>query len=264
MIREVVLIGSGRVATHLGVAIRQSGIRVAQVVGRHPDAVSVLAHQLSASALMWDALAGIYPGAPLYILAISDDAIPEVSKQLARYLPASALVVHTSGATPWSAIDAHFRKRGVLYPLQTFTETQALDFRNIPLCLDLSDESSYQDLEELASNLSERVEWMDESQRAVLHLGAVFANNFTNHLMDKAFSILRKQNIPSRLLLPLMQETVRKLKTMDPHAAQTGPARRKDLATLDKHRQLLASDYPELRPLYDQLTSSILESFSKE
>ncbi|NRB62705.1 MAG: DUF2520 domain-containing protein [Saprospiraceae bacterium] len=265
MIKSIVLIGSGRVAHHLGHALYNQGLQLVQIVGRNSSTTAQLALELESVAVGLDNLQLMDIHADMYIIAVSDSAIAKVSSTLAQLLPDHALVVHTSGATPLSKIDRHFKYRGVFYPLQTFSRDQVVDFREVPICLDTASTGHHRaELERLAQSLSRYVVWLNEEQRAVLHLAAVFVNNFTNHLFGVASQILASKAINFSLLKPLIAETIRKLDNLPPPEAQTGPAVRNDQSTIEKHQELLQQIHPEFLDIYQLLTRSIQDLHSND
>jgi predicted short-subunit dehydrogenase-like oxidoreductase (DUF2520 family) len=184
----------------------------------------------------------------LVILAVADDAISEVSSQIK-----APLVVHTSGGVSITKLQNVGRK-GVFYPLQTFTKDQTVDFLNIPICLEVSKKSDIELLEKIASLLSNNVYHIDSEQRKRIHVAAVFVNNFVNHMYTIAYDICKEHNIPFDILQPLIQETALKIQQITPKEAQTGPAKRKDVQTLEKHLLLLQQQQQEI---YTKLTQSI-------
>lgn len=191
------------------------------------------------------------------ILAVSDQVITEVSKLLPFQ---NQLVVHTSGSTSFSAID-HKHKRGVFYPLQTFSKTKEIDFAQIPILIEAEKKEDLNILRQLAQTISSNVQELNGLQRQNLHVAAVFACNFTNHLYTLANEICKNHNIDFQLLQPLIEETTQKIKTISPKEAQTGPAKRKDFTTLEKHLSLL--DKPIQKEIYQLLTQSI-QAYDKE
>lgn len=191
------------------------------------------------------------------ILAVSDRAISEVSKLLSFE---NQLVVHTSGSTSFSAI-AEKHKRGVFYPLQTFSKTKEINFEHIPILIETENENDFQILNELAKIISKNVQKLNGLQRQNLHIAAVFACNFTNHLYALSAEICKNHDIDFQLLFPLIEETTQKIKNMSAKEAQTGPAKRNDLITLEKHISLL--DKPFQKEIYQLLTQSI-QAYEKE
>lgn len=195
--------------------------------------------------------------AELCIIAVSDNAITEVSARLAELLPGDAIVVHTSGTTPLSAISLHHSHAGVFYPLQTFSKGVELDYSEIPFFIEATDSASEQLLMDTARQISHEVHHADSEKRRHLHLGSVVACNFTNHLCTLSSEYLDKHDIDFRLLLPLLEETTRKLKAMPPAKAQTGPAARHDTATISRHMEMLDADN-KLREIYRIMSESIM------
>lgn len=258
---NIVLIGAGRVATKLGSALMKAkaGFRVLQVFNRSSENGQKLSDMLRAEYV--SCTDQITSDADLYIIAVKDGAISEVARKLHDSIHAKSNVVHVSGATPTSVLSSYFEKCGCFYPLQTFSHEKEVDFRQVPICI----YSSHPQLEKLllniASNISAHVHRVDDQQRSVLHVAAVFANNFTNHLFHKAKDILDKANLPFSLLRPLVDETVEKIKCLDPRSAQTGPAARDDKLTMQKHLELLDYD-PSLRSIYETLSESISKTHS--
>lgn len=256
---RICLIGPGKVGSHLGAAFVAAGHTITQVFSRNPDTATHYAEAFGASPC--HQYNQLQQGADLYLLTISDDAIEPVACELAKQLDKQSFVVHSSGATPRSVLDAHFERSGVFYPLQSFSPGRTPDFAHIPLCVDARMDEDSELLLDLAQSLSHSVHRVSDAQRAALHVAAVFANNFTNHLFAQAAAILEKENLPFELLLPLIQETVEKIKTQDPLSMQTGPAVRGDQETMKRHQLYLNKHFPGSAALY-QLLSQRISFFS--
>jgi predicted short-subunit dehydrogenase-like oxidoreductase (DUF2520 family) len=253
MAESVVLLGTGNVAYHLAKHLKASAVSVL-VWGRTPEAVRSLGSDLGVATA--EKMAEIPVHADLYILAVSDGAIAVLAEQLRAYLPADALVVHTSGATPAGVLEPHFATYGVFYPLQTFSRGREVAMRQVPFCLWTSAPEDYTVLDTLAQKLSDTVVPVDDAQRQQLHLAAVFVNNFTNYLQHVSQSLLAEKALPPSLLQPLLRETVAKLETLSPVTAQTGPARRGDASTQARHLALL-EDHPAWAEIYRLLSAAI-------
>ena len=254
---KVVIIGSGNVAQHLIAAFKN-----AQILGSDIDLIQVYSRQTaSVSHLLnldqitndLDTLAE----ADLYIIAVSDDAIGAISSQLPFK---NRLVVHTSGSVPLHALDEDNRK-GVFYPLQTFTKNKAVDFKIIPICLESENATDYQLLDKVAKSISEKVFAINSEQRKALHVAAVFVNNFTNHLYQIGQEICEENQVPFEILKPLIAETANKIIVLSPEEAQTGPAKRNDTITIEAHEAFL-SNKNHLK-IYKILTQSIQENGKK-
>ncbi len=244
---KITIIGSGNVAQHLIDAFAKSNaVEIIQVFSRTQKQISPL---LDTSKITndWNALAE----ADLYIIAVSDDAIADVSSQLPFE---NRLVVHTSGSASLTSLDSKNRK-GVFYPLQTFTKGKAIDFKTIPFCLEAQLESDYALLEKVASAISYSIHKIDSHQRKALHVAAVFVNNFTNYLYQLGNDICQENHVSFDILKPLILETAEKLLTISPKDAQTGPAKRNDIKTIEAHESFLSNKNQST--IYKILTQSI-------
>ena len=254
---KVSIIGSGNVAQHLIVALQNSIINDAemelvQVFARQKSTIS---HLLDFNKITddWSTLAE----ADLYIIAVSDDAISAVSEQIPYK---NKLVVHTSGGISLEAIASNNRK-GVFYPLQTFSKNKAVNFKIIPICIESQNASDYQLLQKVAQTISDSVFGINSEQRKALHLAAVFVNNFTNHLYKIGNDICIENNVPFEILKPLIQETAEKITQLSPNEAQTGPAIRNDKETINAHLSFLSDE--NQKNIYKILTQSIQNNGKK-
>ena len=201
-------------------------------------------------------LADIDAEADLYLLAVSDEAIVPVARALYQLGLKDKLLIHTSGATPAAVLRPFSRRFGVFYPLQTFSRERAIDFSKIPICIQANRTDDETRLLRLGQRLSRSVHRIDDRQRAVLHVAAVFANNFSNHLFEISAQVLEREDLPFDLLRPLIEETAAKVQTQRPADMQTGPAIRGDRTTIERHLDFL-DDQPRLRALYRSLTELI-------
>ncbi len=249
---NVVLLGSGNVATHFGKALVGAGHRVVQVFSRNLAHASLLAEALNADAI--DHVSGIDTKSDIYIIAVKDDAIEEVALQLPAFL--KGIVVHTAGSMDIHVFATRFQKYGVVYPVQTFSKSKTIDFSTIPIAVEASDDRVYTELEALTSGLSQCVFPCSSVQRLSLHVAAVFACNFTNHLYAVASDILQRHHLAFDLIRPLILETAEKVMDHEPRDVQTGPAIRRDESTIRKHLALLVSE-PDLSELYASLSDRL-------
>jgi predicted short-subunit dehydrogenase-like oxidoreductase (DUF2520 family) len=258
--QKATLIGAGKLAHHLGLRLTQQGVAVNQVYSRTKKKAQQLAKLLKAKAT--NHLEEIESGADLYIIAVSDSAIEIVAAELAKTIdPSKAFVVHTSGATLSLVLKPYFKHYGVFYPLQSFSMEKEPDFTNIPICIDAHHKADKNKLEVLAHRISNKVFTINDEQRAVLHVAAVFVNNFTNVLYQSAAELVESKNIPFDLLRPLLLETALKVQAHQPKDMQTGPAIRKDSNTIKKHLSFLKKEHPELFLVYLQLTQLLYPDF---
>lgn len=250
---KVSIIGSGNVAQHLIQAFQSNpAIELVQVFARNPKNVTNL--------LDSDRITSDYTQlqqADLYIIAVSDDAIAEVSENLALN---NQLVVHTSGTVTLNAL-ANKNRRGVFYPLQTFSKDKAVNFKTIPICIEAENEKDTTTLKLIANAISDAVYDINSEQRKALHVAAVFVNNFVNHLYQIGNEICDANTIPFAILKPLIQETANKIATLSPKAAQTGPAKRNDISTIAAHQQFLTDE--NQAAIYNLLTQSIQDNGKK-
>jgi len=247
---KIVCLGSGNVATHMAKALKESGQDLVQVWSKTLSNAVVLAEMLDAEAI--DDLSKINQHADLYLIAVKDDAIEEVAKSLDQV---TGLVVHTSGSTPLEVLKG-LRHYGVLYPLQTFSKDKALNFRQVPLCIEAGEAGSLKQIKTIADLLSDRVYEVGTDQRKILHLAAVFACNFTNHLYQLSAQLLESNGLDFELLKPLIEETAAKIQSAPPKDVQTGPAVRDDQKTLSAHLDLMTGE-PNLQRIYTILSESI-------
>ncbi|AII51448.1 Rossmann-like and DUF2520 domain-containing protein [Hymenobacter sp. APR13] len=252
---RVIVIGAGRVASQLAPALRHAGHQLAGIWSRTPATAAVLAATVPGTPALLTPDFATLPLADLYLLAVPDAAIPAVLAQ-ARF-PAGALVAHTSGTVPLSVFEAlpHV-VGGVFYPLQTFSAGRILDWRAVPLCIEGATPAAQDLLLALGHTLSGSVQVVGTPQRQAIHIAAVFACNFTNHLLGISHALLAQEQLPLALLAPLLHETVEKALANPPFTVQTGPAARHDAPTLARHQAAL-TDYPAWLAVYNALTSSI-------
>lgn len=189
--------------------------------------------------------------ADVYIIGIPDDSIAAFSETLPFK---NKLVVHTSGGVSMELLSTKNR-RGVFYPLQTFSKQREVNFSTIPICIEAEGENDLNVLKDLGEAISENVVKISSEKRARLHLAAVFVNNFTNYLYEIGSEILKEDDLPFDLLKPLILETASKIETLSPRGAQTGPARRNDIKTIEKHLHLLENS--ENKKFYELFTEAL-------
>ena len=249
---NIVLLGSGKVATQIGKALHNAGIPVAQVYSPTLEHAQTLAMQVHAKAI--SELTELTKNADVYIISVKDDAILGLVDQLDL---GDKLVLHTSGSTAMDVLKAASTHYGVLYPLQTFSFDKAVDFSQVPIAVEASSPEIAKQLEALAHKLSPKIIQMTSEQRLILHIAAVFACNFSNHLYAIAEQLLENKGISFDYLRPLIAETAANVQQALPSEVQTGPAIRKDEKILQKHLDFL-KEQPPLQEIYRLLSQSIV------
>jgi len=254
--KTVTVIGAGSLAHALVPALVEQGLEIKQVISKHLESADLLAKKVQA--FPSDCICEIVY-ADLILLCIPDTDIEAVTQEISYYFEIEdvhPLFCHCSGST---SIDSLFpaQRRAVLYPLQTFSKNKKINWKEVPIFLEANQESDLQLLNELAHQLSTKVQILSSEKRQFVHLGAVFVSNFVNALAQMGTKIADNNNFPFEYYLPLMQEVIEKLQVMPASQAQTGPAIRKDEKTLNLHRQLIQNQIPELSEIYQVLTEFI-------
>jgi predicted short-subunit dehydrogenase-like oxidoreductase (DUF2520 family) len=251
-ISSVVMIGAGNLAFHFAQAISDAGMEIIQVFSRTEASASRLGNLLGCN--YTTERSGISGEGDLYILSLSDKAIVDFAGEL--NFPGK-LVVHTSGGLKMDLLKSVTRSYGVIYPVQTFSKEKEVDFAHIPLCIEAVDKSVKSTLFDFSGKISSALYSLETDQRMKLHVAAVFACNFVNHMYSIASDILDSENLPFDLIKPLIQETADKINELSPSVAQTGPAKRNDQLVIEKHLDLLSFS-PEYQKIYREMTESII------
>ena len=243
---SVVILGSGNVALQLIRAfLKIDTINLKQVYTRNQEDINTLKVSIDTTNDI-----SLLKQADITIIAVSDDAISSISTHIKN-----SFVVHTSGSVDMKSLN-NIGRKGVFYPLQSFSKKKKVDFKNIPICLESETKEDLLKLEELVSLLQSKSYILSSHQRKKIHVAAVFANNFSNHMYTIANEICEKYNIPFDILHPLIEETSDKIKNITPKKAQTGPAKRNDAETIENHLNLLSEKQQEI---YLKITQSIQE-----
>lgn len=258
MIENIVMIGSGNLATQLALALIEKGIHVKQVYSRSLESARILAEKVNAG--FTNDLLQLDTEADLYVIAVKDPAIQEVLENIR--LRENQMIVHTAGSVPMNILEGFTSNYGVFYPLQTFSKSRKVDFSDIPICIEANHPSNLMKLEELGKRLSETVSQINSDERKTLHLAAVFTNNFVNHFYSIGADILHDKKLDFELLKPLIRETAAKIETLHPVEAQTGPAKRNDQTIIGQHLKML-QDKPEYQKIYSFVTESIFQVHQK-
>lgn len=257
MIKNIVFIGSGNVASHLAQAISNAGLNNLGFYSRNKETASQLASKHQAS---WGGIHEILVhDADLIIISVPDHGIEEVISKIPL---TKAMIVHTSGSIDMQILAKKHTRIGVFYPLQTFSKDKELDYSNIPIMIEAQQANDLKALEKLALSITKKVYKIDSAQRKKIHIAAIFSSNFTNYLFHIAADLLSKDDIPFEVIQPLIAETVDKLKELHPYDAQTGPAARSDRETIENHLQDL-KDIPEYHEIYQLMSHHIIKSRKK-
>jgi predicted short-subunit dehydrogenase-like oxidoreductase (DUF2520 family) len=260
MRREVTVsfIGSGNLAWHLAPALDNVGFVVKEVYSRNPRHAEQLTSRLY-QAEVKASLDFSTSNSSVFIIAVSDDAIRSIAQEI--ILPEEAILVHTSGSQPLSELEFSATPNlGVFYPLQSFSKQKKVDFKNIPIFIESQNQETDELLQLMAKAIGNQVMKIGSGDRVALHVAAVFASNFTNHMLAISKSILQQNSLDFEWLKPLVTETIQKSLAIGPNNAQTGPASRGDLEILDKHLAFLKDD-ESVAELYKVISQHIVDNY---
>ena len=252
-IQKLSIIGTGNAGFHLAKALTSKGITVSHVYGRNKETVQAFKELFGSSIVEKP---NDLPIDHTILLCVSDDSIAHLLNELNPHYA----IAYTSGAVNIDSLP-HRERLGVFYPLQTFSKNIELDYSSIPFFIESNNELFQNKLFELASSISNSVTLADSKQRENLHLSAVWVNNFTNHILFQAQEIAKKNNVDFNHLVPLLEETINKLKFKSPFDAQTGPARRGDYKTIEHQLSKLNDDQ---KKIYQLITDSIINTYKND
>lgn len=256
--QSISFVGSGSVAWHLAPALDNAGFVVNEVYSQNPKHAEQLTSRLYQAEVKATLDFSTSPSS-IFIIAVTDDAIKTIAQEI--ILPEDAFLIHTSGSRPLGDLQfAATANIGVLYPLQTFSKQKKIEFKNIPLFIESNNEEANELLQLIGNSISTQVKKIASEERKALHVAAVFASNFTNHLLSISKSILEKNSLEFEWLKPLIQETIQKSLSLEPENAQTGPAKRGDLETLDMHLDFLKED-PQVSEIYQLISQHIIDRY---
>jgi predicted short-subunit dehydrogenase-like oxidoreductase (DUF2520 family) len=246
------IIGAGNLATRVALELHNKGIEIVQVYSRTVTSALTLARLVGC--IYNTNPEKIIQEADIYLISVSALAVTEV---LSKINFNNKLVVHTAGSIPMSELAKYSKNYGVFYPLQTFSKFRDVNFAKVPFCIEANSPENEKVLCDLASLISRDVRIVTSEQRKQLHLAAVFACNFVNHMYAIAHEVIQEKDLPFDILLPLITETASKVKSLTPRAAQTGPAVRKDKNIINEHLSMMKD--ARLKKLYSSITDSIYE-----
>lgn len=248
---SIVMIGAGHVATNMARAFFKKGYIISGIYSRKIENAQLLAQKTRSRA--FESVEELPANASLYIISVADDAIEKLA---GKFKHVRGMVVHTSGSTSINVFKGQFAHYGVLYPLQTFNKEKPLDFNAIPLFIEASDKPAGKFLYQLATSLSGKVIELSSVERIKMHVAAVFACNFSQHMATMAAKLMKETGIDYSMLFPLIKQTTEKMMTDNPAEYQTGPAVRNDEKTILKHIDLLADD-EKMMKLYSFVSDHI-------
>jgi predicted short-subunit dehydrogenase-like oxidoreductase (DUF2520 family) len=258
---SVSVIGSGNLAWHLAPALDNAGFAVREVYSRNPTHAEALVERLY-QAEVKASLDFSTSTSSVFIIASSDDIIQEIVREIV--LPEDAILVHTSGGQPLNVLGyAATPNLGVFYPLQTFSKARKIEFSDIPIFVESENSVTEKLLMAMARSISSSVFKITSHDRQALHVSAVFAANFTNHMLLLAQEVMKENSLSFDWLKPLITEMLTKSLTIGPENAQTGPARRGDFETLDKHMEFL-KDNESAAELYKLISQDIVDRYGDE
>lgn len=247
---RIVFIGAGNLATCVSLEMQRAGMTISQIFSRTPESAESLAKKLNCQ---WTTnTEELMPDADLYVFSLKDSALQDVIQQVK---PNDGLWVHTAGSVPMNVFEGYAKRYGVFYPLQTFSKKRRVKLDGTPIFLEVSDPDDLKMLKKIATALSGNTQELDSKKRESLHLAAVFACNFTNHMYVLASKILEEQDIPYNVLLPLITETAEKISELPPSMAQTGPATRFDKNIMGKQLAMLTD--PSMQTIYKLISQNI-------
>jgi predicted short-subunit dehydrogenase-like oxidoreductase (DUF2520 family) len=249
---QIVIIGSGNVATVLGRLCKQRGHEIVQVVSRNVANAKLLADELNCAYADYNEK--LNDSAGLYMLAVADTALQELNSRISL---GNKLILHTAGSVTKDVLKGISNKYGVLYPLQSLRKEMEYE-TDIPFLIDGNTTDAITLVEDFAKTLSANVTKTTDEERLKLHVAAVMVSNFTNHLYALAEDFCKKEQVDFALLAPLIKETAYRIQKFSPAAVQTGPAVRNDMFTIEKHLRILTG-HPQLKYIYIKLTDSIMK-----
>jgi predicted short-subunit dehydrogenase-like oxidoreductase (DUF2520 family) len=251
-IKDIVIIGSGNLATNLVPALYKAGKNIVCLYSRTIANAKILAVQCNAK--YTDIIEEVPKNADLYIIAVDDKSIKEISEKINDV---KGIIVHTSGSISMNVLSSGIKNFGVFYPLMTFSKLNTVSFHNIPICLEANSSRVNIALYKLAKSISKTVVEISSENRKLLHLAAVFACNFTNLNYSIAEDLLEKNQLSFDLLMPLIRITADKVQNGKPSELQTGPAFREEFGVMNEQSDELM-DLPEYKEMYDLLSKLII------
>jgi predicted short-subunit dehydrogenase-like oxidoreductase (DUF2520 family) len=250
--KKAVFIGAGNVAWHLAHWLPYCGCSTVQIFSRTITSAQTLAMEIGAD--FTNDFTKIFPDADIYIYAVADDVLSSVIQNVSV---GNGLHIHTSGSMEMNVFAEKKERFGVIYPFQTFSKQKTADIKKVPLFIEANNAENLITIENFAKKISENVYKISSEQRKIVHLSGVFACNFTNHLWNISYNLLKNTNLPFNIIIPLIEESVAKLHYLSPKQAQTGPAVRGDKNVISKHLQML-ENHKDLQEIYKIFSEQII------
>lgn len=245
------IIGTGNTAWFLATRLAKAGHICKGIYGRNPKHATQLAAGIKAPVL--HNITDVKDDADCCILAITDHAITDVA---ANFKFEHTTLIHTAGSLSRMILEPYAAHAGVLWPIYSLVKDNLPLHREVPVTIKGSTDHAETLLQQLAASITDIYYTVSWEQRQWLHLCAVLCNNFTNHLMAVSEQVCKKQQVPFSLLFPIVSQTAERIRNASPKVLQTGPARRGDTVTIEKHLELLAQN-PDWQELYKVITTSI-------
>lgn len=255
--RRISFAGAGKVASALCKELFNAGFIIDTVVSENGSSAKELSSYCKAE---WSVSLTFPASTEIIIVAVPDHVLKTVLEKIK--CSNQTIIVHTAGSMGLDVFPPHVSKKGVFYPLQTFSPNRKIDFTSVPFLIETADTESSAILAEIAAALGGKSYPVDIEKRRIIHLSAVFVSNFTNHMMTLGKKITSDNDLPFDILAPLIKETFLKAVEAGPENSQTGPAVRHDKNIIEKHLELLSSS-PELQKIYAEVTRSIEEYYNK-
>lgn len=253
--KSIIMVGAGNLATQLGLALVEVGFPIVQVFSRTKESAQDLADKLNSEAIT--DINSLRNDADVYIFSVKDSVLCQLIPNVCRGKK-DRLFLHTAGSMPLDCFKGFANRYGVFYPMQTFSKSRKVNFKEIPIFIEGSTNDTVQEIRDIASSISDYVISLSTNDRQYLHLAAVWACNFVNYCYSVAANILESKDIPFNVIIPLINETTQKVHDINPKDAQTGPAVRWDKNIIEKQMNLMSS-FPSKQAIYGMISKDIHE-----
>lgn len=259
--RKVVIIGSGNLANHIGKYLLKKNVSISQVVSRNKLSSVSLAKKLNSIADQ--SIDQIVKKADAYFLCVNDDSIKIISTQLTRLLSNDKVIIHCSGSKTLDELDQYFLHRAVIWPLQSFANKSKIEWSQIPFFTE-STHSIHDTIQEFCKEMNWNSIPVNSEKKRLIHIAAVFANNFSNFNLIVAQEILAKCNLPLEVLKPIVESGLDNVFVNGPVKGQTGPARRGDSKVIQSQIKELSNHFPHLKEVYKEYSQLIMDYFKTQ